>query len=206
MFYVKHWVEAVLAWLGKGLDESQTGRLYRFAGWLVEEAIPGGGLGPNETPRVHERHIADSLTFWAGFEVDPATVLDIGSGVGLPGIPLAIAMPSTAFTLLDRSQRRTDLASRAVRVLGLDNVTVLAEEVGVHRGRYDGVVMRAVLPPAAAVGVSIGLLGPGPKGTAVIGAGAEAGIDIAPVAGWGLDRIEVPVLDSPRTLLRITPR
>ena len=64
------------------------------------------------------------MTFGVGWDAPPDEVLDVGTGVGLPGIPLAILFPETMVTLLDRGGRRVRLLHRAVRVLGLPNVVI----------------------------------------------------------------------------------
>jgi len=105
---VKH-VQRVIEFLGLRLDQDQIEKLARYRDWLRDEAIPAGGLGPKERRRLESRHIADSLLFGAGFGAVPEHVRDLGSGVGLPGIPLAVAHPRSQLELVDRSQRRVDL-------------------------------------------------------------------------------------------------
>ena len=126
MFHVKHelW-QRVTSTGGRRLNPNQIERLARFQEWLVTEAVPAGGLGPNEVDRVARRHVADSLLFASVLEGSPEHIRDLGSGVGLPGIPLAILLPESRVELVDRSGRRTDLIKRAVRVLGLPNVDVI---------------------------------------------------------------------------------
>lgn len=141
-----------------------------FARWLAEEAIPAGGLGPSEQPVLFSRHLADSLLFgaaWNSSSCPPGSLLDVGSGVGLPGLPLAIAWPCTEVTLLDRSARRADLARRAVRVLGLSNVQVVTAQLREWHELADLIVCRAVGPPAALRKDFSRLLSP--NGTAVVG-------------------------------------
>lgn len=135
-----------------GLDEQQVERLLAYETWLEEEALPAGGIGPNEAERIMERHIVDSLAMGVtagralGRELD-GEALDLGSGAGLPGIPLAIAFPGVHFTLLDRSGRRIRLLKRAARVLELDTDVRqgLIEDVS---ERHDLVTSRASLTPA----------------------------------------------------------
>ncbi|MDH3517696.1 MAG: class I SAM-dependent methyltransferase, partial [Acidimicrobiia bacterium] len=122
--------------------------LNRFGTWLAEEAVPAGGVADGDLDRIGDRHLLDSLAFLQGLEGIPADLLDVGSGVGLPGIPLAVMLPETSVTLLDRSARRVRLARRAVRVLGLDNVVVEQGEAG--RRAVTVLTIRALMDPAAA--------------------------------------------------------
>lgn len=164
-----------------GLDEQQVERLLAYEAWLEDEALPAGGIGPNEAERIMERHIVDSLAMGvsarraSGREL-AGEALDLGSGAGLPGIPLAIAFPGVHFTLLDRSGRRIRLLRRAARVLELDTEVRqgLIEDVS---DRYDLVTSRASLPPASllphlqrlvtpdGLGVVAGSTGKEPQGT-----------------------------------------
>lgn len=207
MFNVKHWVEVVGNWLGESTGEAIPA-LERYGRWLRDEAIVAGGLGPREGARIEDRHIADSLAFAAGLDPDVETVLDIGTGVGLPGIPLAILRPACRFVLLDRSGRRADLTSRAVRVLDLQNVTVVTRDIGAWTEPQWGLVMRATLPPNEAFPQVRRLLRPG--GSAVVGLSRRGPApnlkSLGPAAhaqSLKLEVIEVPVLDSPSWLLRI---
>jgi 16S rRNA (guanine(527)-N(7))-methyltransferase RsmG len=128
----------------------QEKRFLRFAEFLTSEGLAGGGVGPHEAPRMMDRHICDSLVYLIAVEPHQSSVIDIGSGVGLPAIPIAIARPDLEVTLLDRSQRRTDLARRAVRILGLDNVTIETGGVKGVNGSWDVVTFRASLALDAA--------------------------------------------------------
>ena len=133
------------------LSPNQEEQLHQYMSWLRREAIPAGGLGPAEASQLENRHIADSLLYLPP-DLRGETLLDIGSGVGLPGLVLAIAHPEMAVTLVDRSGRRLDLLRRAVRVVNVDNVHVVRAEVGREAiESADVVTMRAVLPPAEAV-------------------------------------------------------
>ena len=137
-------------WAGFSLAPHQLDLLRRLADWLVAEAIPAGGLGPHEGPVVYSRHLADSLLFagpWRGRQGFPPTILDIGAGVGLPGLPLAISWPAAHVTLLERSLKRADLARRAVRLLGLENVEVVPTQLRDWNTPADLLVCRAVNAP-----------------------------------------------------------
>jgi 16S rRNA (guanine527-N7)-methyltransferase len=176
------------------------GKLDTYRDWLLTEGVAAGGLGPNEGSRVDNRHIGDSLLFARGFERPPARVLDVGSGAGLPGIPLGIVMPDTSFVLLDRSGRRVELMRRVSRILDLSNVEVLQGEIADWHTRVDGIVSRASLSPDQATSVFPRLLTPG--GSAIIG-----GSWASPPAVSGFELLEVPVavLDQRVWLLIMRP-
>ena len=125
-------------WAGFDPSTDQLALLDRYRDWLLTEAMMAGGLGPNEGPRVDSRHIADSLLFARGFEQTPSRVLDVGSGVGLPGIPLSIVMPDTEFVLLDRSRGRVELMRRVSRILDLPNVEVREGDIAGWAEQVDG--------------------------------------------------------------------
>ncbi|MFM5951875.1 MAG: 16S rRNA (guanine(527)-N(7))-methyltransferase RsmG [Micrococcales bacterium] len=104
----------------------------RYAEALVRDGDLLGLLGPRELPRLWTRHILNSAVV---SELVPIgkSVADIGSGAGLPGIPMAICLPNNHFTLIEPMERRSDWLKDLVAELGLTNVTVLrarAEEVG----------------------------------------------------------------------------
>ena len=138
----------VADWLNYPIDHQQGQALRRYTNWLKEEALPAGGIGPDEGVRVWDRHVCDSLVFAGGWpDSTPGTAGDLGSGVGLPGIPLAILWPDTRWTLIDRSGRRVELLRRAVRILSLDNVDVVHDDLAGHKARYEAIVARGVKDP-----------------------------------------------------------
>ncbi|MFM2024733.1 MAG: hypothetical protein RLZZ56_746 [Actinomycetota bacterium] len=103
-----------------------------YANALVRDGDLLGLLGPREMPRLWSRHILNSAVV-AELVAPGKTVCDIGSGAGLPGIPMAIVLPETRFTLIEPMERRSDWLVSVVEELGLTNVEVLrarAEEVG----------------------------------------------------------------------------
>lgn len=119
-----------------------------FERWLRTEAAAAGGIGPAEPGRLELRHLADSVVFEGASSSDPTIpVLDVGTGVGLPGIPLALVRPARTVTLLDRSGRRVALARRAIRVLGLSNAEVVHGDLADVTLSGQVVVSRAAIPP-----------------------------------------------------------
>jgi len=101
----------------------------RYAQWLETAGIQRGLIGPREIPRIWSRHILNSAVLGEIIE-DGQCVIDVGSGAGLPGIPLAIARPRVKVQLLEPLLRRTKILEEVVADLQLDNVEV-------HRGRAE---------------------------------------------------------------------
>jgi 16S rRNA (guanine527-N7)-methyltransferase len=197
-------------WAGWELPEAALAGLGEYADWLVAEAIPAGGLGPREADRVWSRHIGDSLTFAAGWtDGAPPELLDVGSGVGLPGIPLALLWPDTVVTVLDRGGRRIRLMRRAIRILALRNVVVAQGDVFSVADEWAGMVFRGAVRPPEAVGLASRILDLG--GRAVFGLSRrqerpEEADDLVSLAGaFGLSaelrRVPADILDAASWLL-----
>ena len=208
MFHGKHFddqLNRAASWAGGRIGSSEREALGDFGGWLATEGIEAGGVGPLEAPRIVDRHLADSLVFAGVWGETPNRVLDVGSGVGLPGIPLAITHPQTAFTLLDRSGRRCHLARRAVRVLGLQNVSVEQRDVAHEARTWSAVLFRASIPPDRALDVAAPLLDD--NGCAVVALRRSSQVGAVPSAlpDSELDRVRTDpgVLDSPAWFLRM---
>jgi 16S rRNA (guanine527-N7)-methyltransferase len=107
----------------------------------------GLALGPNEGPRLWERHVLDSLVP-LDVVYNCRLVADVGSGAGLPGLPLAIACPWVRFTLVEPRRLRAAWLREATDRLGLTNVDVAGTTwEGAPRRRYDAVTARAVATP-----------------------------------------------------------
>lgn len=198
---------AAARWVDLELSSTQLGMLETYHRLLSEEAIIAGGLGPNEAERLWSRHIGDALLFGSGLGA-ARTCVDVGSGVGLPGIPLAVAYPQVRFELVDRSGRRCDLIRRVVAVLRLDNCVVVHSDIADVDKRYDSLVSRASLPPPALMIHVKRLLVD--KGIATIGLSRTGQDSIASLQlprGFRQQVVEIPadILDSPVSLLRIEP-
>ncbi|AUH67508.1 MULTISPECIES: 16S rRNA (guanine(527)-N(7))-methyltransferase RsmG [Gordonia] len=122
----------------------------KYAQILSEEGVVRGLIGPRELPQLWTRHLLNCAVVSEEIP-DGASVIDIGSGAGLPGIPLAIARPDLAVTLIEPLLRRTTFLEEVVSGLPLDNVTVVrgrAEEKAVLKAvePADVVTSRAVAP------------------------------------------------------------
>lgn len=181
---------------GFELSQRQIGALVTYRDWLLDEAVPAGGLGPAESDRVDRRHIADALLFATPLEDPPGSIADLGSGVGLPGIPLAILLPNTQLTLVDRAGKRADLLRRAVRILDLGNVEVRQMDIEAMDDEFDVIVSRATIPPFKMRDHADRLLMAG--GTAILGGSWKE----EPVfQGWAAVEIPAEVLDRPVWIL-----
>jgi 16S rRNA (guanine527-N7)-methyltransferase len=136
-----------------------------YARLLATEGTVRGLIGPRELPRLWERHLLNSAAI-ASLVPAGARVVDVGSGAGLPGIPLALARPDLTVTLLEPLARRVAFLTECVDRLGLERVTVVrgrAEEGPVRRelGGADVVTARAVAPLDRLAGWCLPLLRPG---------------------------------------------
>ena len=146
-----------------------------FADLLTEHGVERGLIGPREVDRLWERHLLNSAVIAELFP-EGSRVVDVGSGAGLPGIPLAIARPDLDLTLLEPMARRVAWLTECVGALGLD-VTVLrgrAEE-GPVRDRLAGcdvVTARAVAPLDRLTRWCLPLLRPGGRLVALKGESA----------------------------------
>ena len=114
----------------------------RFAQFLVTTGIERGLIGPREGERIWDRHIFNSLPV-ISLIPNGSTVIDIGSGAGLPGIPIALARPDLTVTLIEPLQRRVDFLTEAVDGLG---ITVLRGRAQDFTFVADFVTARAVAP------------------------------------------------------------
>jgi 16S rRNA (guanine527-N7)-methyltransferase len=118
----------------------------RYVDILTSKGIDRGLLGPRETDRVWERHILNSVAL-ANLIAVGSSVIDVGSGAGLPGIPLALLRPDLRITLLEPLLRRFTFLVETIADLDLaDRVSVVRARAEDHPLRYDVVVARAVAP------------------------------------------------------------
>ena len=90
---------------------------------------------------IHSLAIAKVLNFQPG-----TTLLDVGTGGGFPGIPMAILFPECQFTLIDSIGKKIKVATEIAKAIGLTNVTCIQERVEMEKGKFDFVISRAVMP------------------------------------------------------------
>jgi 16S rRNA (guanine527-N7)-methyltransferase len=183
-----------------------------YAHRLATDGVVRGLIGPRETDRLWERHL---LNCAAVTELLPAeaSVTDVGSGAGLPGIVLAIARPDLTVTLVEPLARRTAFLSEVVSDLALPNVTVVrarAEEAAGTLPPADVVTARAVAPLDRLAKWSLPLVRIGGRLLALKGATAADEVAthrVAVVRLGGSDpavrQCGGPLLDPPTTVVEI---
>ena len=150
----------------------------RYAALLATEGVVRGLIGPREAPRLWDRHLLNCAVLGELLPPD-ATVCDIGSGAGLPGLVLAVARPDLRITLVEPLLRRTTFLSEVVSDLGLEHVEVVRGRAEALHGqrRFDIVTSRAVAPLERLLGWSMPLVAP--SGALVAMKGSSVSEEIA---------------------------
>jgi 16S rRNA (guanine527-N7)-methyltransferase len=189
----------------------------QYARLLATDGVTRGLLGPREVPRLWERHLLNCAVV-AELLPAGATVVDVGSGAGLPGIPLALARPDLRVELLEPLERRVVFLRAVLAELDLDHVTVRrgrAEELGDGGGAdvapgVDVVTARAVAPLSRLAGWCLPLLRAG--GSLVALKGQRASIELTAAeddlrrlgaVDWGVESCGQGLVDPPTTVVRV---
>jgi 16S rRNA (guanine527-N7)-methyltransferase len=168
----------------------------RYAELLADVGVQRGLIGPREVPRLWERHLLNCAVLSEVIDRE-VSVCDVGSGAGLPGIPLALARPDLEITLLEPLLRRTTFLEEVVRLLGLSNVTVVrgrAEEVMGKLPQVDVVTARAVAPLERLAGWGLPLLRPHGEMAVLKGDTAEEELKAARAALGRLGAVDATVV------------
>ena len=179
---------------GDGLET-----ITRYVDILASRGIDWGLIGPREADRLWGRHVLNSAVL-AGLPGQGARVLDVGSGAGLPGVPLAIARPDLAVVLLEPLLRRYEFLVQVVDELELgDRVQVVRGRAEDLHDNFDVVTARAVAPLGKLLGWTKPLFLPDGELLALKGTSAA---DEVRDAGKQLrrDRLDAEVLE-----MRATP-
>ncbi|MGO9080933.1 MAG: 16S rRNA (guanine(527)-N(7))-methyltransferase RsmG [Streptosporangiaceae bacterium] len=146
-----------------------------YARLLCGPAVQRGLLGPGEAGRIWSRHLLNCAAV-AELVPRPATLADVGSGAGLPGIVLAMLLPDVTVTLIEPMERRVSFLHECLAELSLPNAEVRrarAEELA-GSAEFDVVTARAVAPLARLAVLAAGLARPGGLVLAIKGASAAA--------------------------------
>lgn len=142
----------------------QVGVAEEYAQLLATRGVEWGLIGPREVDRIWERHVLNSVA--------------VGSGAGLPGIPLALARPDVRVTLVEPLLRRANFLTEVVEELGLaDRVAVVRGRAEDHGATYDVVTARAVARLPKLLGWCAPLIGR--RGRLIALKGASASDEVA---------------------------
>lgn len=186
-------------------------QIRHFATSLAREGEERGLVGPREIPRLWTRHILNCGV--VAPLLRPGLVIDVGSGGGLPGIPLAIARPDVHFTLLEPMERRVAWLDEQIADLSLNNVSVVrarAQEAPL-RGAADQVTARAVSALTGLIPLTAPLARSGGELLLMKGSGAPAEVQAAQkqIRAAKLRNLEIltlgtELLEQPTTVVRAT--
>lgn len=175
-------LEQRLSALDIALDGDDVSRLDAFLTMLLKRNEDFNLTSIRDESQAWERHILDSLTLLGPLASAGAmTVADVGSGGGLPGIPLAICMPETKFTLIETTGKKANFLREAIAALKIANAVVVQERAEIlgqehheFREMFDVVIARAVGPMRVLLELTVPLAKVGGVVLAVKGEKAEA--------------------------------
>ncbi|SFD22414.1 16S rRNA (guanine(527)-N(7))-methyltransferase RsmG [Streptomyces aidingensis] len=184
----------------------------RYAELLADVGVTRGLIGPREVGRLWERHLLNCAVL-AEAVPEGVSVCDVGSGAGLPGIPLALVRPDLEIALLEPLLRRTMFLEQVVELLGLDHVRVVrgrAEEVLGTFKPVHVVTARAVAPLDRLAGWGVPLLRPFGEMLALKGDTAaeelkscRAALGKLGVVSASVIHVGTGVVDPPSTVVRV---
>ena len=191
---------------GEHIDQAR-----KFAELLVRDGDLLGLIGPRELPKLWSRHILNSAVVAELIE-DNQTVADIGSGAGLPGIPMAIMKPRAKFVLIEPMERRSRwLAEVVIPELGLTNVEVLRGRAeAAPLANYDVATARALSALPKLLRMIAPLVVPGGQILALKGSKAAQEIEDSKnlakklrLAGFEIVTAGQKLLGEPTTVVRV---
>ncbi len=189
--------------LGLALPASTRASLLAYLALLARWNVAFNLTAVRQPEQMVVRHLLDSLAILPWIEGE--TLADLGSGAGLPGIPLAIAQPSLHISLLDANGKKVRFLRMVRRELGLTQVEIVPGRIQDQRGQYDCITTRALGSLDAMLAWGGHLLAPAGCWLAMKGKAAEIGglVNIAPFYLHGIHRLHVPSLDAERHLVII---
>ena len=143
-----------------GLSKEQIDKFEFYSNLLLEWNEKFNLTSITDKDEIVQKHFIDSIYLVKYVDLSNKSLLDVGSGAGFPGIPLAIACPTAKITLLESNGKKVSFLKEAIKVLGLNNVSVIqgrSEELN-KREHYDFVTARAVKQLNILLEISVHLL------------------------------------------------
>ncbi|UCE90390.1 MAG: 16S rRNA (guanine(527)-N(7))-methyltransferase RsmG [Pseudomonadota bacterium] len=193
---------------GRTLDADMRRRLVQFVLLLARWNAVYNLTAVREPLGMVSRHLLDSLaieTYLQG-----TRIIDVGTGAGLPGIPLAVVRPDCQFALLDANSKKTRFVTQAAAELGLKNVAVVHSRVEDYRPAqsFDTVVTRAYAKVATMLGQTAHLGGPNCIYLAMKGASPVGERDGVPAdfVVQGIEKLVIPGLNAERHVVIVRRR
>ena len=184
-------------------SEAQRTRLRSFEALLRDPGVARGMVSRRDAERLHDRHVRDSLR---GLRVRPSVIdraVDVGSGGGLPGIPLAIVRRDVRFVLAERRTNRADFLRLVIRELDLANVEIHEGDVStLGPGTFDVATARAFADARTTWAVVEPLLRSGGQLIYWAGSSFDLGRDLPP--GVRYERCEAPEVAGSGPLVIMT--
>jgi 16S rRNA (guanine527-N7)-methyltransferase len=198
-------LEQGIAALGLGVDRATQQRLLDYTALIDKWNQVYNLTAIREPEKMISHHLLDCLAVLP--HIAPKRLLDVGSGAGLPGIPLALALPGTHVTVLDSNHKKAAFLRQAVLELGLKNVEVCSERVESWKPeqQFDVIISRAFSDLAEFVRLTRHLIAPGGAFAAMKGLNPHEEIEKLP-EGSQAPRVlplAVPGLDAGRHLILV---
>lgn len=188
--------------IGAALPDAARNRLIAYLALLTRWNQAFNLTAVRDPEAMVPRHLLDSLAVLPWVADGP--VLDLGTGAGLPGIPLALARPALAFTLLDGNGKKVRFVRQAVAELGLGNCTAVQARARTYRppAKFATIVARAVAPLAGLCAECTHLAAPGARLLALKGRRPADELAALPAhAAVAVHRLGVPGADGARHLI-----
>lgn len=179
--------------LGRELTASEIEPMCKYLNLLIKWNKAQRLIGSDQPMWIVDNVIVDSLLFRRALPTGIATLADVGSGAGIPGIPLAVVLRDVEVTLIEARQKRGSFLAAAIRELALRNCRLLNQRledvVDQLSGRFNAVVMRCAGSPAVLIPQLRGILA---SGGVVVASGPPKPVKV-PVGDWleveGPDRV-----------------
>ncbi|MBO4389213.1 MAG: 16S rRNA (guanine(527)-N(7))-methyltransferase RsmG [Spirochaetales bacterium] len=208
-------LRAALSEMGVGPAEALIPKIHRYVSEIVL-FNPSLKLVGDEGDALYIRHVLDSMSAAALIRREFGEsfhAADLGSGAGLPGIPLALALEGGSFDLVERMGRRCGFLRNAVAALGLSSrVRVIQGDISAISASYDFVTMRAVSPLVRIAGPAGALVRPGGAVLAYKGTSQQVDCEVAELQARYPGRyavesvaVSVPGLDGERHICQVRP-